>query len=397
MVIDMKREDIKERLDWELMEVRTDKQKGKQAIHQWHGQLHTEQTEERGGERRVSGKGKLSYGRWIAVGTVATALLIVCVLLSDNASVVAKVTQWKYQLSQFLGIDDRQESAYEDYIQAAKETKTTDPGEGKKQSLASASVAGTKVDVVETIYTGNVFMAMVKVTSPKFSLNKKYKFRDQRFFFQEKKKKQEDSLGIYSYSSQLLEKKGKEAVYLYSVDLGKEISELSEITMELTDFGKMSLKEETDEKGFVEDYQNLTEGTWELNWEVAYDKQGTVVPVDQKITVDYDETGVYPWEIWNLDQVILTPFSMECVVSPTAKDDFMGEYGVVFGEFVEGIIRKDGSVLSLRENSKKNIQAVFCDTQEDDKKGREIIVFRKAQDIGDIQGIVVNGQKIYFS
>lgn len=51
---------------------------------------------------------------------------------------------------------------------------------------------------------------------------------------------------------------------------------------------------------------------------------------------------------------------------------------------------------NVQNISGEHIQITFCDLSEDGESGRESIVFRKVQDVDQIIGIVINGQKIYF-
>lgn len=70
--------------------------------------------------------------------------------------------------------------------------------------------------------------------------------------------------------------------------------------------------------------------------------------------------------------------------------------GVAFGEFVDGILLKDGNVIDTKNTTADEIYTTLTNETEDLTSGSETVVFAKALDIDSIVGIIINGNKILF-
>lgn len=383
----MKGRNMRDMIDTELSELRTDKMEGKKCIQQWISQEnekaeHAKKEYEKKTSLRIVPS---SYGSVVKKLALAAAVFGCVLLLGHTAG--AKIGDLTSYLASVFGMTKEQEVEYASYLE-----------QNKKEMLDATSVDNTKVSVREVIYASDMVICLVEVEKPNGTLDKSYQFREQDIKLTYKDgTKDNPNLTLHSSTSDQVEISGNRALYRYCFGIGTDISNVAQMECTFTDFGKRKLVSDKDSEGMVEAYSDKVSGTWRLNWDVKQDKSGVTQNVNQKITIDFNESGEYSYEEWKVQSVSITPFSLRCNVTPANAKKFATiDGGIVFGEFIDGILLKDGKVIDTKNTTSDEIYTTVTNKAEDLTSGSETVVFAKALDVDSIVGIIINGDKILF-
>lgn len=319
--------------------------------------------------------------RYYKKAAFITAMLIFCIIfLATPAS--ARLLEYGQNLLAYLGFYEKDDTNLESYMQEEKITS---------DKLSSTN---TEFSISEIVYSNNTVITLLTVTNPDLNFTSDYKFSGLRIFYELKNGEtpverkytldlDNSPYGMSSYSFREVDISNHSISYILSFDLGCKAESLKEISLVFEGFGEAYL-DEIEADTYLEKYKNYSDSKWTISWVPQETKEGNIINIDKEITF----TPPYTNEptTWIINNVILTPFSLECNVNYDNQ---------LSGEFIDAILWKDGSVTNLKECGEE-FGFNYSENSENFSTQKETIIFKKLIDPNQISGLTICGQMIFF-